>query len=273
MKDRRETLLSLFDTSGKGLEIGPSFNPLLRKSDGYNVDILDHLDSDGLRKKYEGSGVDVSRLEEVDFVSDGGSLVELIGRRSCYEYCIALHVIEHTTDLLGFLLDCDALLSDKGVLVLAVPDKRFSFDVLRPISTIGHVIQAHLEPRKRHSPGQILDELAYNVLRGGLPAWGRDNMSPIEFFRKFQDVKPTFEALTGSNEFVDIHGWQFTPSSFRLLVNDLQGMGFMELREKSFVDGGGAEFYMTLSKDGSGCSVDRMSLLRNIGNELNAIKF
>lgn len=271
--DRSELLLSLFESGGTGLEIGPSFNPLLPKSKGYNVEILDHLDSDGLREKYKDAAVDLSLIEEVDYVSDGGSIAEIIGKPASYDYCVALHVIEHTVDMLGFLLDCEKLLKDDGVLVLAIPDKRFSFDVLRPTSSTGDVLQAHYDQLKSHPAGKIFDEFAYNCLRDGLPAWPRDHAGKLDFFRKAEDIPSVFEWIKKEGKFIDIHAWQFTPSSFRLIVNDLASMGFMGLKEREFRDTGAAEFYMTLSKSAEGCRIDRMTLARDSANELKQINF
>jgi len=179
--DRKSALLSLFDPAGLGLEIGPSFNPLFPKSEGYDVEILDHLPADQLRVKYAGVTAGVDRIEEVDYVWSGEPLSELIGSVNRYSYIVASHVIEHTTDLLGFLIECEKLLQPSGVLVLAIPDKRFAFDVLRPRASVGDVLQAYLDQRTIHSPGKIFDEVAYNVLRAGQPSWPRTANGKLEF--------------------------------------------------------------------------------------------
>lgn len=258
---RAEILLSMFDASGRGLEIGPSFNPLLPKSAGHHVEILDHLTAGELREKYRDAGVDLGRIEEVDHVSDGGSIAKLIAKPSHYDYCVALHVIEHTVDLLGFLKDCEELLKPGGVLVLAVPDKRFSFDVLRPISSTGDVVQAHLEGRTRHPLGKMFDEFAYNCLRAGLPAWGRAEHGALSFFRSMEDAAAMLSHVQKTGEFIDIHAWQFTPSSFRLIVQDLNKMGMIGLKERRFAEAGG-EFYMILSRDAHGCLESSIELAK-----------
>jgi SAM-dependent methyltransferase len=271
--DRKRRLLSLFDATGVGLEIGPSFNPLLPKRDGYNVETLDHLSAADLREKYKSApDVDLSAIEEIDYLSDGGSILELIGKPAHYDYIVASHVIEHTTDLLGFLSDCEQLLKDTGILVLAVPDKRFSFDCLRPCSTAGQVLQGHLEQRKRHAPGQVFDEIAYNCLRAGAGAWKRNDAGALAFFRPLSDAHDAFEELRHRDRFHDIHAWQFTPSSFRLIMSDLAAIGATGLREKSFEDTIEYEFLVSLSKAGSGCPVDRLALARQAVSEQNAIR-
>lgn len=271
--NRNDLLFSLFDPTGLGLEIGPSFNPLVAKADGYKVEILDHLSAANLREKYKSApNVDLSKIEEVDYVSEGGSIFKLIGKPKHYDYIIASHVIEHTTDLLGFLTDCEQLLKDTGVLVLAVPDKRFSFDCLRSCSTTGQILQAHVEKRQRHTPGQVFDEIAYNCLRDGAIAWNIGDNGSLSFFRPLSDAKDVFDGLLlHDDNFYDIHAWQFTPSGFRLAMNDLHEIGATQLRENVFHETVGHEFYISLSKTGTGCSVDRLSLAEYSIGEQNAI--
>lgn len=273
LPNRKDLLLSLFDATRLGLEIGPSFNPLVSKAEGYNIEILDHLSADNLREKYKNApNVDLSKIEEVDYVSDGGSILKLIGKLQHYDYIIASHVIEHTTDFLGFISDCEQLLNDKGILVLAIPDNRFAFDCLRPYSTTGQILQAHLEKRQRHTPGQVFDEVAYNCRRDGEIAWNNCDSGSLSFFRPLSDAKAMFEELQQHDAFFDIHAWQFTPSSFRLIMNDLFEIGAIRLRENSFHETVGHEFIISLSKSGAGCSVDRLLLAECSISEQKAIK-
>ena len=178
-----------------------------------------------------------------------------------------MHVIEHTVDLVGFLVDCQTLLKNDGVLVLAIPDKRFSFDVLRPACTTGDVIQSHLEGRRTHTVGKMFDEFAYNCLRSGLPAWPPGHEGKLEFFRSLGDAKGIFTHARNSGEFFDIHAWQFTPSSFRLIIQDLQEFGLIQLKEKSFVTPGSGEFYVTLSCTVDSKPQDRLQLARRAVEE------
>lgn len=271
--DRRSVLLSMFDSSGKGLEIGPSFNPLLPKGQGYDVEILDHLTASDLKKKYASApNVDLEKIEEVDYVSEGGSLLNVITETARYDYIVASHVIEHTTCFLGFLLDCQTLLKETGVLVLAVPDKRFAFDCLRPNSTTGQVLQAHFEKRQNHSLGQLFDELVYNCLREGQGAWGHKDSGTLKFFRDLDNAKSAFDVFAESGQFVDIHGWQFTPSSFRQIVEDLFLIEKLKLRERSFLATSSHEFFITLSLSGPGPKVDRISLAQRAISEQSEIR-
>jgi hypothetical protein len=48
--NRMEILRSFFKVSDFGLEIGPSYNPVAPKSQGYNVETLDYLCATDLKK-------------------------------------------------------------------------------------------------------------------------------------------------------------------------------------------------------------------------------
>ena len=124
---RAEKLLGPIDRSARIIEIGPSHNPIAPKSAGWDTRTLDHATQASLVEKYRGHpGVDVDRIEEVDFVWTGGSMLDAVpsNLHGTFDAFIASHVIEHTTDLVGFLDATAALLTPAGV---AVPDKRCSF--------------------------------------------------------------------------------------------------------------------------------------------------
>jgi len=125
---KKEKILLHINRAGKGLEIGPSINPIAPKNEGFDVEIIDYLTKSELVEKYSVhqnlEAGDIEKIDEVDYVWQGQSYVELTGKRKYYDWIIASHVVEHTTDLVHFINDCDALLKDEGVLALVVPDKR-----------------------------------------------------------------------------------------------------------------------------------------------------
>ena len=268
---RENFLKSLFDVSGVGLEIGPSHAPLLPKKEGYNIEILDHLSREDLIKKYKNAlSVDLSNIESVDYVMKDKSLHETVNKSDHYDFIVASHVIEHIYNMIGFLNDCEKLLKKDGKLILAIPDKRFSFDVLRTLSSTGDFIQAHIEDRKCHTVGRLFDEVMYNSLRGGAAGWGAADTGDLDFHNSFEKAKELFDLIKEDINSVDIHAWQFTPSSFRLIIHDLQKADFIPLFESEFHDAKG-EFYCVLGKTGPGVSVPRITLAQRIMDEQSEI--
>jgi SAM-dependent methyltransferase len=263
--DPRTALLrSLLPLAGSGLEIGPGYNPLVPKAEGFRVETVDYTDQAGLREKYHGNqSVDINRIEEVDHVLDGSkTLSEAVARPAGFDYVVASHVIEHTPDMLSFLKSCAALLAPDGVLLLAVPDKRHCFDVLQPLTSTGAVLQAHLDQRKRPTPGAIFDDVAYNAVRSGAIGWGPEARGPLTFFAPLEAAIAAFDSARRDPSYRDVHVWRFVPSSFRLIVRDLHEIGEFGLREQAFFESVGNEFYVTLSASAAGCPVDRLTLAK-----------
>lgn len=122
--NRKEKILLHVDKNGRGIEIGPSYNPIVPRSEGYDVDVIDHMSRAELIAKYRKLGLAADHLdniENVDFIWQDQSYEELTGNSKYYDWIIASHVIEHTPDLIEFLNRCDQVLKDDGVLSLVVP--------------------------------------------------------------------------------------------------------------------------------------------------------
>ncbi len=269
MGERKEIIVAGLDLDRPGLEIGPSHNPVLPKRDGYDVVILDNLSADALRAKYEVDDLDVSLIEEVDYVWHGEPYDELFGDRR-FAWIIASHVIEHVPDLIGFLRSCESVLADDGVISLVIPDKRYSFDYFRPISSIAPVIDAFLENRSQPSVGTAVDYYLNVVRRGDKIAWYKGAQGEYESVHSFEEAKTVADAGDpyASFAYFDPHVWCFVPHSFRLLIEDLFQLGYIGVRECGFHETAGTEFYLQLSRMGNGLTMERIAVLERVQYEL-----
>lgn len=266
---RQDILFARINKNGLGLEIGPSHNPVAPKRQGFNVEIVDHLDQQGLIEKYRHHGVDVDAIESVDYVWSGEPLSELIADTGRYDWIIASHVIEHVPDVIGFLDECQKLLKPAGVLSLAVPDKRFCFDHFRPISSTGDLIQAHLEKRRRHPPGWVFDYFSSAASLNGAITWVQGNRGALKYIHPIEQARQLFmSSLAQDSPYIDIHGWRFTPSSFRLVLLELRFLELIGLNEVCFVESRGCEFFVSLSADSAPIALDRLQLARQVEREL-----
>jgi 2-polyprenyl-3-methyl-5-hydroxy-6-metoxy-1,4-benzoquinol methylase len=264
---RENIILAHIKRDGLGLEIGPGCAPMAPKKQGFRVHVLDHCDKNALIEKFRPHGTNIENIEEVDFVWDGRPYAELIGRRHVYDWIIGSHVLEHTTDLVGFLKDCDSLLKEDGVLSLAVPDKRYCFDWFRPLSGIGRVIDAARNPQKIHSAGTVAEYFLTVVSRGGRVAWDTSEKGEFEFVHSFEEAQQAIRDVSEHGSYLDVHEWCFTPTSFRLMMRDLFELGFIQLKELAFHPTQGSEFYITLSRHGHLPEGTRLELLRQILRE------
>lgn len=256
---RTDRILSMIDRKAPGVEIGPSFRPIAPRSEGFRVDVIDHLSQADLKAKYKDHGVPIDKIEHVDHVWNGSSYADLIGRRNSFEWVIASHVIEHTPDLIGFIKSCDELLTDTGVIALAIPDKRFCFDYFRARTSLGAVIDANVHGYTNQTLGSVADFCLNACDLDGKSSWHALNDGTLKFSHDLNATKGLMDAVKNGS-YVDVHRWCFTPSSFRLLVNDLNLLGLIATKECFFVDTIGEEFLIGLSQSGTGASLSRMEL-------------
>jgi SAM-dependent methyltransferase len=260
--DRRERILSGLNLAGTGLEIGGGYNPIASKAE-FRVDHLDHADRDTLIAKYASQGIDTSRIEAVDYVWSGQTYAELVGEKR-YDWIIASHVIEHVPNPIQFLNDCAEILSENGILSLVIPDKRFCFDYYRPPSGLARMIDAFVAGDARTTAGSVVEHIMYAATVDGAITWDRaaEQACPI-FLHTAEQARGLYDSVAREGANHDVHAWVFTPASFRLIAEDLNRLGLVSVRERSWHDTEGYEFYVQLSRQGGGPDVTRATLARS----------
>lgn len=154
----------------RGTEIGPSYRPILPKRDGFDTVIIDHTSAGDLKAKY-GNRENVSAIEDVDVVWRSGALEDQFGGER-FDWIVASHVIEHVPDIIGFLHSCARLLKDDGKLFLAIPDKRRTFDFVKPHLEVGTAMQRHREQRSRHDFATVFTAYNDHILVDGRGDFG-----------------------------------------------------------------------------------------------------
>ena len=275
-QSRNEIVRSHLDVTGRGIELGPLDKPIMAKRDGHLLEIVDYLDTAGLRERYGAElhvGVDASLIEEVDHVSHGQSLTELIGNEGSYEWIVASHVIEHIPDLVSFLQDVERMLSPTGRLGLVIPDKRYCFDHYGELSTTGQLLDAYQERRTAPTAGQVFDYFSRTAQVNGAIAWGQVRGVIPELMYGVDDARDGYRrSLDGDDFGGEIHCWRFTPESFRTIISELNSLGLSSLGIVAEHDTVGIEFFATLGRvdDGSGEPVDRLSMIRAVRASVEA---
>jgi SAM-dependent methyltransferase len=133
-------LLSSAFINGKGIEIGALHNPL-SVAPGVEVSYLGHLGKTDLYDHYP--ELREHDLVEVDIIDNGETLKNVAS--SSQDFIIANHFIEHCEDPILALKNIFRALKTFGVLYMAVPDKRFTFDIDREETSMGHLWEDHLD--------------------------------------------------------------------------------------------------------------------------------
>ena len=283
--DRKDLILKYIDKSMTGIEIGPSYNPVCPKRDGWKVYSVDHADRAELVRKYQGltqQGIDLSIMEEVDFVWRQGSFTTLFKEAGIdrVDFIIASHVIEHAPCLVAFLQSIEELIKEDGIISLAIPDKRREFDFLKPLSTTADVIEAYRQKRSTHSARSGFLHFFYNCRnRAGL-VWNHPvAMEEVMLAHDFDEARALFNSCDFSEvaPYLDFHAWFFTPASFELILLELNRLHLTNLLPYEVYGPVGFEFFVTLKYNVNHIPSDRFSekridLIRKIHAELKESK-
>lgn len=242
-----------------GAEIGPFYNPIAPKRDGWRTLVVDFANTEKLRaaaKSHSSPEIRAmaSNIEEVEIVWRGEPLDELIRGHapSRLDYLIASHAIEHLPDLLGFLQAAERVIANGGIMSLAVSDMRYTFDFFFAPSTLGQVLAAHRECRRRHLPEQVFDAVARNAWSNGAGCWVPGMGKDVSVRPSLLHAWKTYQEDMKAVEYRDCHAWYFTPSSFELLMLECWQLGLTGFIIKTLTPSSavclGSEFLVQLER-------------------------
>ncbi|MBZ4372419.1 class I SAM-dependent methyltransferase [Corallococcus sp. AS-1-6] len=124
---------------GEGLEIGALSNPT-KVPAGVRVRYVDVAPIDVLRARFPEVA---DRIVTPDIVDNGEELGTVAP--DSQDFVIANHVLEHCEDPIGTLKNFLRVLRPGGILFMAIPDKRFTFDLPRELTSAAHVVEDHLK--------------------------------------------------------------------------------------------------------------------------------
>lgn len=183
--DSREALAFQY-IRGKGIEIGALHRPLWVPASA-KVRYIDRLPVRELRLQYP--ELRENALVAVDVVDDGETLSKF--QSGSLDFVIANHFLEHCENPIGAVESFLRVLKPGGIVYLAVPDKRFTFDAGRGITGLQHLVRDYREGS----------------------AWSRD-----EHFREWRelaalefrnDPQRAMEILKDKSYSIHFHVWTF----------------------------------------------------------------
>jgi SAM-dependent methyltransferase len=138
---------------GRGLEIGALNRPtpVPRAS---AVVHSDYLSPDSIDRLYPGG-------THPDILSDSHAFPSVAN--ATFDFLIANHVLEHLTDPIRALREWHRIVRGGGLILLAVPDKRYTFDRKRRRTSLVHLLddfRSPLSPKLKNLP-HLLDWATY----------------------------------------------------------------------------------------------------------------
>lgn len=250
MERRKARLLGNYRVAGKrGVEVGPLSRPVVRRDEA-EVYYVDHCSTEELKAKYSGDHAHIEGIEDVDFVWRDQPLVDLIGDKAPLDFIIAAHVIEHVPDLRGWLGEMHDALKVGGRLLLIVPDKRFTFDFYRRLSSFEEVTQAWQEKRRRPGLRIVMDHFANVVTANTWALWDDYRTAEGQQYHHGPEFLEMAMRQHAEGQYVDVHAWVFTPWHFMHLMSRMvreMGLKF-DLKFFMTTQDHDLEFYVQLER-------------------------
>lgn len=141
VRELNRTLLGQIYIKGKGIEIGALYNPMRVNPQIAKVCYVDRMKIEDLRKQYP--ELEDYDLVPVDIIANGETLETI--QDATQDFVIANHFLEHCQDPILTVKNMLRVLKPGGIIFLTVPDKRFTFDKRRAVTSIGHLLKDHNE--------------------------------------------------------------------------------------------------------------------------------
>lgn len=245
----REALKVFLPTDSPVLEIGPLDKPFVRGT-AYEVFYADVRETSEIVGFFDNDPhVNKSNIASIDYVIRT-SYREAVGEKR-FGAVFHSHVIEHVPNIIKFLRELSEILIESGKIIMAIPDKRGTFDWFRDVTPFRD---------------------AYDVYHGGSPArlafdsWLNGLSMHLQISSSYTgDVSFRSEALEEERfskaedlyndpQFIDRaspHYWVFTGKSFLEFLRDGIRCNLLPFRLEYFEDRGllSNEFHVVLTKD------------------------
>jgi len=170
---------------GRGIEIGALHHPLPLLPDT-RIRYVDRMPVAQLRRQYPELANEA--LVEVDIIDDGESLHTLPDGEE--DFVVACQFLEHCQNPIRALVNMLRVLRNQGFIMLTLPDKRFTFDKQRPITTNEHLLDECLHGTERTMRDHFLE-------------WARLTGEP----KPEAEVEAEAEWLMNRNYSIHFHVW------------------------------------------------------------------
>ncbi len=213
-------LINLVDIPNKkGLEIGAFDRPFITPREG-QIDYSDYRNTEELKQLAKSAvGHDPKFVVDVTYDLKQISLSDIPQK---YDYIIASHVLEHTPNMIGFLNNIAHLLADNGFAFLMIPDKRYTFDCLKPVTTLGELLENHFNSLDKPSFRQVFNGSYYNRPINASDVWSGKIQDSQSLARVPRDLKEIIsKALQSKESYIDSHCNIFTDVHFEDVISEL----------------------------------------------------
>jgi SAM-dependent methyltransferase len=222
--NRRLNLLESFfgeSIKGKrGVEFGPYDRPFIRRDMCADVSYADVFSTKELRLRARANPLrDEKEVVFVDYVTLNDTINELVSPESL-DFVFCSHMLEHVPDMISQLQQIHQCLKVGGELLIAYPDRRYTFDIDRNATTFESLAFRHKNKHKKPSPEVVYDYVVnYKSVMVGRLWQGMEGAVGPNLYSPADAEK---QAKIASDEYVDCHCNIFTDLEFVEVIKMLR---------------------------------------------------
>jgi ubiquinone/menaquinone biosynthesis C-methylase UbiE len=125
-----------------GIEIGWLINPTLVDKTKAVVKYVDYLTEDQLKVNY--NEIKDQNFQKIDYICMADNLDKIWDNSQ--DFVIWNHLFEHLSNPIKTLIEWNRVLKNGGLIYMAIPDKRRTFDVDRERTTLDHIVLDFTSP-------------------------------------------------------------------------------------------------------------------------------
>lgn len=179
---------------GTGVEIGAFLTPIPGIRPIY-VDRFDAYANAPTGAEFHGDATDLPMLD------------------SSLDYVASSHVIEHVADPIAAFREWCRVLKDGGIIYMVVPHRQLTFDHLRPLTPVEHLVEDH-ERGTTPVDGTHIDEFVYGI------DWSRFSpaTAPHLVPQEQQRLAGEYHQAIAAGREINIHFHTFEPEQFSRLI-------------------------------------------------------
>ena len=126
----------------EGIEIGWLINPTLVDKSKAVVKYVDYLTEDQLKVNY--NEIKNQNFQRIDYICMADNLDKI--EDNSQDFVIWNHLFEHLNNPIKTLIEWNRVLKNGGLIYMAIPDKRRTFDAPRERTSLNHIVLDYLEP-------------------------------------------------------------------------------------------------------------------------------
>ncbi len=220
----RKGLSHKYIKKGSGIEIGATYLPLEVIAD-VKVTYVDIMSKENLLKT--DPNLKGKEVTHVDVLDDAEKLIKF-GNNS-QDFIIANHLVEHVMNPIQAIASFLRVLKTEGIIFMAVPEMRVTFDKHRPLTPISHLIEVF---EKKEDDQWFEHYIECAIFLGKKPK---------------NKAKKTAKELIDSK--LSIHYHTFQPRSFLSIIDYMRRLGYpIEICEIVEQSEGTNEFIVVMKK-------------------------